>query len=161
MVETKLLLRSMVFFVTEIVGKFREAKAKRKMVLFLFVFLLLFVQRAICTPRAEGAFRFSEIGSYKKALHCLLLSLLKMICWNWSLTLLQDILSLPSQIRKCFWPPPPPPPPIPSPTQHTCTTDLKTHIVWTSVQEYSSNRVEWSASILYITYFPQSSEVFP
>lgn len=49
-----------------------------------------------------------------------------MICWNWSLTQLQDILSLTSQIRKCFWPPPPPPP-IPSPAQHTCTTDLKTH----------------------------------
>lgn len=74
------------------------------------------VQRAICRPQAEGAFHLSETGSCgkrnRKTLcpHCLLLSLLKMICWNWSLTELQDILLLTSQIRKCFWPPPPPHP---------------------------------------------------
>lgn len=115
------------------------------MVLFLSVFLFLFVQRAICRPWGEGAFSFSEIGSWGKKgkkLYCLLLSLLKMICWNWSLTQLQDILSLTSRIQKCFWPPP-----IPSPAQHTCTTDLKMHTVWTSVQKYQADSVEWCVAV--------------
>lgn len=94
----------------------------------------LSMTRDICRPQAEGAFHFSEtcrctkrreaVSGQKRAggrataastvYNC---PFLKMICWNWSLTSLRDILLLTSQICKCFWPPPPSPP-LSSSTTH-------------------------------------------